>query len=367
MTQSHLEEIVVPGVRRMRAFTPPQAPSGDEQLIKLDSNESLLGPGSQVKAVLQKIYVTVNQYPDASGAALKQRLARHLDVRENQITLGNGSNDVLDIIARTFAGPGDELVFSQYAFAVYSMVACAVGAKPIMVAADDWGHNLNAMLDAVTNKTKIIFIANPNNPTGTWLSPASLSDFLAKVPPRVVVVLDEAYIEYCTEGDVANGLAYLSQYPNLIITRTFSKAYGLAALRIGYSISSAQVADFLNRVRQPFNVNRVALAAAEAAIEDQKHLEQTVRLTAAGMEQWRQGLDENNISFIPSRGNFICVDVEDAVRVATQLAQQHVRVSPLNGYGMNGHIRITIGTRTENTRVIAILCACLRDNVIAAC
>ncbi|MFT6987221.1 MAG: histidinol-phosphate aminotransferase, partial [Psychromonas sp.] len=251
---------------------------GISNIVKLASNENPLGLSDLVKVALQKELRELTRYPDANGYYLKQALATKYAVNLNQVTLGNGSNDLIELIARAFVSEQDEVIFSQYAFVVYPMVTQAIGAKAVVVPAKDFGHDLDAMAAAITSKTRLIFIANPNNPTGTFLTPAELNAFLSKVPENVLVVLDEAYFEYADPALRGNAIAWIDAFPNLIVSRTFSKAYGLAGLRVGYAISNPQIADILNRVRQPFNCNALALKAAETILQDKQYLQDGIAL-----------------------------------------------------------------------------------------
>lgn len=272
------------------------------------------------------------------------------------ITLGNGSNDLLELLARAFLAPGSEVVFSQHAFAVYPIVTQAVGATAVQVPAREWGHDLEAMAAAITPATQLVFIANPNNPTGTWIERGEFEAFMARVPEQVLVVLDEAYTEYVTVDDALNGFDLVGRYPNLIVTRTFSKAYGLAALRVGYAISHPQIADVLNRVRQPFNVNSLALVAAVASLEDTSYLAESRRANREGMLQLEQGFRELGLAWIASRGNFIAVDLgREAAPVYQGLLREGVIVRPVAGYGMPNHLRVSIGLPQENKRFLDAL------------
>ena len=333
---------------------------GVKNIIKLASNENPLGPSKKVIAAIQAALNDLSRYPDGNGFALKQALAKLLEVDSKQITLGNGSNDILEILTRAFVTPEHDVVFSQHAFAVYPIVTQAVGANAVIVPAKYWGHDLDAMHKAITNKTRVVFIANPNNPTGTWLEEKELSGFLDKVPAHVLVVLDEAYFEFAYNDPAAanypNGVNWVKQYPNLIVTRTFSKAYGIAGLRVGYSVSHPQVADVLNRVRQPFNVNSLALKAAEVALGDVEHLEAGIKLNAEGMQQLVSAFENMNLNYIPSVGNFICVEVgENAMKVYDDLLYEGVIVRPVANYEMPQYLRVTVGTKAENERFITAL------------
>lgn len=325
-------------------------------IVKLASNENPLGASPKALAAIQGELAELTRYPDGNGFALKSLLSSQCGVQLDQVTLGNGSNDILELVARAYLAPGLNAVFSEHAFAVYPIVTQAVGADAHVVPAKDWGHDLQAMLKAIDNNTRVVFIANPNNPTGTWFDANALNEFLQDVPERVLVVLDEAYIEYAEGGELPDGLEFLSAYPNLLVSRTFSKAYGLAALRVGYALSSAVVADILNRVRQPFNVNSFALAAACAALQDADYLAESRRLNDAGMHQLQEGFRELGLGWIPSRGNFIALDFGQlAAPVYQGLLREGVIVRPVANYGMPNHLRITIGLPAENARLLEAL------------
>ena len=325
-------------------------------IVKLASNENPLGASPRALAAIRDELAELTRYPDGNGFALKSLLSSQCGVQLDQVTLGNGSNDILELVARAYLAPGLNAVFSEHAFAVYPIVTQAVGADAHVVPAREWGHDLPAMLKAIDSNTRVVFIANPNNPTGTWFDANALNEFLQDVPERVLVVLDEAYIEYAEGGELPDGLEFLSAYPNLLVSRTFSKAYGLAALRVGYALSSAVVADVLNRVRQPFNVNSLALAAACAALQDTEYLAESRRLNDAGMHQLQEGFRELDLSWIPSRGNFIALDLGQlAAPVYQGLLREGVIVRPVANYGMPNHLRITIGLPVENTRLLEAL------------
>lgn len=331
-------------------------------IIKLASNENPLGPSQKALAAVEATLAELCRYPDGNGFQLKQKLAQRFGVQINQITLGNGSNDVLELIARAYADTHTAVVYAQYAFAVYAIVTQAIGARHIQVPAQDWGHDLPAMAAAITPDTKLVFIANPNNPTGTAVDHATLAAFMAQVPANVLVVLDEAYCEYIDRPDFPDSLALARACPNLIITRTFSKAWGLAALRVGFAISSPQVADALNRVRQPFNVNALALSAATAVLDDQAYVDASRQLNQAGMQQLEAGFSKLGLSWIPSSGNFIAVDMgRSAAGIYQALLEKGVIVRPLGAYGMPRHLRISIGLASENARLLDALAAVLAD------
>jgi histidinol-phosphate aminotransferase len=359
--------LAAPGVRALQPYVPGkpieelERQYGVTNAIKLASNENPLGPSPLALAAARAALPEIARYPDGGGFGLKRALATKLGVQPEQVTLGNGSSDVIEFAARIFLSPGDEAVFSQHAFAMYPIITQAIGARGVEVPARDWGHDLDAMVRAVTARTRLVFLTNPNNPTGTWFDRASLLRFLHAVPPRVFVVLDEAYFEYVDHPDYPDGLSLLGEFPNLIVSRTFSKVYGLAGLRVGYSVSSTAVADLLNRVRPPFNVNSLALAAALAALDDAAHLEQSRRVNAEGMRQLVTGFGKLGLSHIPSVGNFVCVEVGESARVYEQLLRRGVIVRPVANYGMPEHLRITVGLPEENQRFLDALQAALQS------
>ena len=359
-----------PGVQKLSPYVPGKPvdelarelkldPAG---IVKLASNENPLGPSPKALAAIQAELSELARYPDGNGFVLKQRLAQRYSAGVHQVTLGNGSNDILELVARAYLAPGLNAVFSEHAFAVYPIATQAVGAEGRAVAAKNWGHDLDAMADAIDENTRVVFVANPNNPTGTWFDAAALGTFLARVPAHVLVVLDEAYIEYAEGQELPDGLAYLADYPNLLVSRTFSKAYGLAALRVGYAISSPVIADVLNRVRQPFNVNSLALAAACAALDDVDYLAASRRVNDAGMAQLERGFRQLGLEWIPSRGNFIAVDfARDAAPINQALLREGVIVRPVAGYGMPTFLRVSIGTERENARFLDVLAQVLQQ------
>jgi histidinol-phosphate aminotransferase len=358
-------DIANPAVTTLQPYQPGkpieelQREYGVRDVIKLASNENPLGPSKAALAAMAQAAREVTRYPDGNGFSLKQALAEKLSLAPEQITLGNGSNDVLELLVRVFAAPGDEVIYSEHAFAVYPIATKAVGATGVVTPAQAYGHDLLAMKQAITSRTKLIFIANPNNPTGTWLPLDELKKFIESVPERVVVVLDEAYIEYLDE--VEDTVAWLGDYDNLVITRTFSKAYGLAGLRIGYALSNPEIADLLNRLRQPFNANSLAQAAALAALSDEAYLQQSRTANTAGMQQFIEGFERMGLPFIPSKGNFITVNVQtNAAEVYEELLYQGVIVRPIANYGLPQHLRISIGTEQENKRCLTALTDILR-------
>ena len=356
--------LALPGVQKLSPYVPGKPVDelarelgiDPAKIIKLASNENPLGASPKALQAIRDELGELTRYPDGNGFELKKRLAERCGVQSDQVTLGNGSNDILELVARAYLAPGLNAVFSEFAFAVYPIVTQATGATAHVVPAKEWGHDLPAMLAAIDSNTRVVFIANPNNPTGTWFGPDALSRFLAAVPEHVLVVLDEAYIEYAHGGELPDGLDYLAEHPNLLVSRTFSKAYGLASLRVGYSLSSPAVADVLNRVRQPFNVNSFALAAACAALDDVDYVTKSRQLNQVGMEQLEGGLDLLGLTWIPSRGNFLALDMgRDAAPVYQALLREGVIVRPVAGYGMPNHLRVSVGLLEENTRFLEAL------------
>jgi histidinol-phosphate aminotransferase len=329
-------------------------------IVKLASNENPRGPGPGVRAAIAEAVAELPRYPDSNGFALKDALSRRLGVAPEQLVLGNGSNDVLELVTLAFLQAGDDAVYAQHAFIVYPLATQARGARGIVVPAKDFGHDLTAMRAAITPKTRAVFIANPNNPTGTWLPPPELEAFIASVPRDVVVVLDEAYNEYLVPTDRAPSIEWIARYPNLVVSRTFSKAYGLAALRVGYGVMDPGIADLLNRVRQPFNVNTLAQAAALAALADADYVEESRLLNEAGLAQLNAGLQGLGVRYIPSHANFVLANVGAASDVNTALLKQGIIVRPVANYGLPEWLRITIGLPEENTRFLAALTKALK-------
>jgi histidinol-phosphate aminotransferase len=327
----------------------------EENIIKLASNENPLGIGPRTRAAIDAALGDIARYPDGSGFELKQALSRRYGVDPLSIVLGNGSNDVLELVAASFLGPGRAAVMSQHAFAVYPLATQARGARTILAPAKDYAHDLDAMARAVDDETYVIWIANPNNPTGTYARPDELEPFLRKVPERVLVVLDEAYNEYIHADLRADPVKWLRRHPNLVVTRTFSKAYGLAGLRVGYGLAHPVVADLMNRVRQPFNVSSVAQAAALAALADDDFVDASRALNRQGMEQITSGLTRLALDFIPSYANFVSFRAPDAGAVYDRLLRLGVIVRPIAGYGMPDFLRVSIGLPEENARFLAAL------------
>jgi histidinol-phosphate aminotransferase len=361
----------VEGVQSLRPYQPGKPIDelarelglNEKDIVKLASNENPVGPSPKALAAIQGELEELTRYPDGAGFELKKILCKKLSIQPEQITLGNGSSDILDFITRVFVNDGDNIVVSQHAFAIYGLVAKMVGAETIAAPAKNFAHDLDAMLAAINDKTRIVFVTNPNNPTGTWIKKDELIAFLNKVPERVLVLLDEAYFEYVDEADYPNGMALLPQYSNLVVTRTFSKAYGLASMRVGYGVSSPEIADLLNRVRPPFNVNSFALAAAKATLLDDEYVAESIAVNNDGMAYLEGEFNRLGLDFIQSVGNFICVKMPsgvDPMAVNDGLLRQGVIIRPVANYEMPEHLRVSIGIAKENQAFIAAL-----ENVLA--
>ena len=345
------------GIAQLKPYQPGKPISelerelGITDIVKLASNENPLGCSDNVKQAIAAELAEIGRYPDGGGFILKDQIYSQFGFEHHQITLGNGSNDLLELFARAFVSEKDSIIYSQHAFAVYGLVTQAIGAEAVEVPAKGFSHDLDAMASAIKGNTKLIFIANPNNPTGTWFEEAEFEAFMQKVPAHVIVVLDEAYVEYFPEN--FNSLKFLEQYPNLIVSRTMSKCYGLAALRVGFALSSIEVTDFLNRIRQPFNVNHLAMVAAVAALKDQEFIEKSRIANKTGMAQLENGFKSLGLNFVPSRANFVLVDVQaDPAQTFNALLQEGVIVRPV---GIAHHLRVSIGTELENEKFLASL------------
>ena len=324
-----------------------------DMILKLASNENPLGMSPKAKKAVEAAIGGIERYPDQFE--LIKVVAERCGVAQNQVVLGNGSNDVLDLIARVFLAPGRSAVFAQHAFAVYPLATLSTGAELIATPAKHYGHDLGAMRAAIRPDTRIVWIANPNNPTGNFLPYPEVRAFLEAVPPDVVVVLDEAYNEYLPPAERVDTAAWIADFPNLVITRTFSKIFGLAGLRVGYALASAEIADLMNRVRQPFNVNNLAIAAAVAALDDHLFVAESYELNRRGMEQLVAGLKRLGLEHIPSHGNFVTFKAGDGAAVNQKLLKQGVIVRPIGGYGLPEWLRVTIGTEPENARFLEAL------------
>lgn len=331
----------------------------EAKIVKLASNENPLGMPDSAKQAMLAAVADIGRYPDSNGFDLKQTITAKYSVPQEWITLGNGSNDILELAAHAFVQPGQSVVYAQYSFAVYALATQAVGARAVVIPAKDYGHDLAAMAKAITADTRLIFIANPNNPTGTFLPAADIEDFLKRVPQNVVVVLDEAYNEYLAPELQYDSIAWVRQYPNLLVSRTLSKAYGLAGLRIGFGIAQPAITDLLNRIRQPFNVNSMAQAAAVAALNDKEFLQKSAQMNADGYRQLTQAFDAMNLEYVPSFGNFVLVrvgsDADAGARINLALLKQGIIVRPVGNYGLPQWLRISIGLPEENAAFITAL------------
>lgn len=367
-------QLASPYVRTLAPYVPGkpleelEREYGIRNSIKLASNENPLGPGPLAREAMAKAAAEIGLYPDGNGFALKQALARKHGCALECITLGNGSNDVLVMLAEAFLTTDSEAVYSQYAFAVYPIVVQAAGATARVAPALPeshamaLGHDLDALATLVNSRTRIVFIANPNNPTGTWAETDALRRFVASMPSTTLVVIDEAYIEYVEDDTFPDSSRWLNEFPNLVVTRTFSKAFGLAGLRVGYALSRPDVAGLLNRVRQAFNVNSIALAAARAALDDRAHLQASIALNRDGMTQLERGLDALSVRRYPSKGNFILIDCKrPAATVYEAMLRLGVIVRPVGNYQLPNHLRLTIGTQQQNQRMLEALARALNS------
>lgn len=369
---NRFEVMATPGVKSLHPYQPGkpieelQREYGVSNVIKLASNENPLGPSAKVIEVLSREFEELARYPDGNGFNLKQMLSEKHNISMNRITLGNGSSDPLEFVVRVFTQPGDEVLFSEHAFAMYPIVTQAASATAIVAPAKEWGHDLDAMAKRISERTRVIFIANPNNPTGTWLGEEELEAFISNVPESVIVVVDEAYFEYAIDpalgaSDYPDASRWLDKFPNLVVTRTFSKAYGLAGLRVGYSMSHPDLANLMNRIRPPFNVNSMALAAACAGLEDTEHVSKAVSLNAQEMTRVTETFTQMGLEYIPSVGNFVCVNVGNpsigrtAAAVYDALLHEGVIVRPVANYGMPDFLRVTLGLPEENTQFLNAL------------
>jgi histidinol-phosphate aminotransferase len=358
------KNLAVTGVQKLKPYIPGKPISeleremGISNIIKLASNENPLGSSPLAMQAMRDTLNEIELYPDGNGFELKKALAAKHSIEMDCITLGNGSNDVLVLLAEAFLSPDLNAVYSQYCFAVYPIAVQAVGAVHKQVAAMSWnsesplGHDLDAMLAAIDDRTRLVFVANPNNPTGNHLSKSELKNFIRQIPEQVVVVVDEAYLEYSNIDEQVDASLWLNEFPNLVVTRTFSKAYGLAGLRVGYALSNPDIANVLNRIRQPFNVNSLALVAAENAIGDVEFLEKSLLENSKGMDILKATCQNLNLRYVPSKGNFLLVDFEqDASGIYMELLKKGIITRPVANYGLNDCLRITIGTQGQMQRL----------------
>ncbi len=362
-TPMSLKELAPPNVRAIAPYVPGKPISEtarelglqEADILKMASNESPLGPSPRALEAIRGALAELHYYPDGSGYALKQVLSHKLGVKPENLVLGNGSNDVLELVARAFLTRDDSAVFMQHAFVVYPLAIQALGARGIEVPARDYGTDPDAMAAAVRDDTKIVFLANPNNPTGTFTPWDEIARFVARIPPRVLVVIDEAYGEYLPDALRSPTPGWIARHPNVVVSRTLSKAYGLAGLRVGFGVADPEVAELMNRVRQPFNVNHLAMVAACAALDDEPFIAKSRAVNAAGLKQLEAGFQRLGLAFIPSQGNFITVRVGDAARVYQSLLRQGVIVRPIAAYGLPEHLRVTVGLPEHNARFLAAL------------
>ncbi|MEE9143005.1 MAG: histidinol-phosphate transaminase [Gammaproteobacteria bacterium] len=361
-------ELAAPGVQGLRPYQPGKPISelereyGVSDIIKLASNENPLGPSPKALEAMAEVVGDLARYPDGNGFELKAALAARHSIDSSWITLGNGSNDVLVLLAESFLTPEYEAIYSKYAFAVYPLAVQAVGATARVAETNPMehemplGHDLEAMTALINDKTRLIFIANPNNPTGTWLARDELKDFISEVPEQIVVIVDEAYLEYVEESEYPDCSTWIAEFPNLVVTRTFSKIYGLAGIRIGYALSHPDIANVLNRIRQPFNTNSLAQAAALASLGDSEHIERSRQINKDGLEHLTAAGESLGLFVLPSVGNFLLVDMgQPAGPLFEALLREAVIVRPVANYGLPNHLRITVGTPSENDRLVSAL------------
>jgi histidinol-phosphate aminotransferase len=360
----------LPALDYVRAIAPYQAGKPIEELarehglapqsiVKLASNENPLGIPASARAAMAAAMADLGRYPDSNGFALKAALSAKFGVPADWVTLGNGSNDILELAAAAFLAPGRSCVYAQYSFAVYPLATQARGARAIVVPARDYGHDPDAILAAIGADTRLMYVANPNNPTGTFIDAVTMERFLARVPGNVVVVLDEAYNEYLPPEDRFDSTTWVKRLPNLLVSRTFSKAYGLAGLRVGYGLAQPELTDLLNRVRQPFNVNALAQAAALAALGDQAFLQRSYELNRAGLRELESAFTRLCLPYVPSRANFVLVKVGPAARVYQELLKRGVIVRPVGNYSLPEWLRVSVGLPEENARFLAALPAAI--------
>lgn len=335
---------------------------GLQSVIKLASNENPLGPSPKAVEAITAAAHEVCLYPDGGGFYLRQALAKKLGVGPGQLILGNGSVELIELVLKTFVHDGEEVVSSQYGFAMYGIATKVVGGKNIVVPARDLHHDLRAMAEAIGPATKVVFIANPNNPTGTMATSTEVEEFMAALPPRVILVYDQAYYEYVQRPDYPEMLRYIEEGRNIVVLRTFSKAYGLAGLRIGYGITREGLARLVNLVRSPFNTTRLAQLAAAAALDDDEHVKRTAELTRKGREQLYKGLRDLGFNTYPSEGNFLLFDANgDGRELCRELEGRGIILRPMGGYGLPRHVRVTVGTTEQNEMLLKALAETLRQ------
>ena len=329
-------------------------------IIKLASNENPLGPSPKALQAMRTALEAAHLYPDGSGFYLRKALAAKLRLAPEAIILGNGSNEVIEFLGHAFLNPGDDVITCQYAFIVYKLLATAFGVRTIETPSPDYQQNLDATLDAITAKTRIIFIPNPNNPTGTLISQRDIDRFMSRIPNSIIVVFDEAYFEFL--DDPPDTLRFVRDGRNVVVLRTFSKIHGLAGIRIGYAIAPPEMAEVLHKTRQPFNVNSIAHAGAIAALDDEAHLRETKRVIEEGRAYLQEQFAEMHVAFVPAVANFLMVNVGDGCAVFQKLLQRKIIVRPLKGYGLPEWVRISVGTMEQNRQLIAALRDVMRSD-----
>jgi len=358
------EEIAKPWVKELAVYEPGRPIEevarelGIEDpatIDKLASNENALGPSPLAVAAMKEAAERMHYYPDGGTYHLREALAKKLEVRPEQLVIGNGSNELIELLAHVFLGPETNIVMSERAFVVYRLIASAYEASTIAVPMEGFTHDLKAIRKAITPETKLVFVANPNNPTGTAATPRDIEKFMDAVPEHVVVVFDEAYVELLEPDQQPDTLTYVREGRQVVVLRTFSKTYGLAGLRIGYAVAPAACAQLLHRVRQPFNVNAMAMAAAQAALEDDAHVAKTRELVSSELAFLAEQLQAQQVPHVPSVTNFMLVRVDDGRKVFEVLQKEGVIVRPMDGYGLAEYIRVTLGTREQNERFLAAL------------
>ena len=331
----------------------------ETHIVKLASNENPLGMSESARQAMMRAVAEAARYPDSNGFELKAAIGRKYAVPPEWVTLGNGSNDILELAAHALVQPGQSVVYAQHSFAVYALATQEVGARAIVVPARELGHDLDAMLAAIASDTRLVFIANPNNPTGTFVPAPTMERFLDRVSADVVVVLDEAYNEYLPAGLRFDASRWVRRHPNLLLSRTFSKAYGLAGLRVGFGLAQPELTDLLNRVRQPFNVNSLAQAAAIAALDDQEFLDRSYEVNMQGLERLQSAFRDMGLEYVPSYGNFVLVRVGDGAGVYERLLRSGVIVRPVANYGLPEWLRVSVGLPQENEKFLVALAGAL--------
>src|SRR5436190_11026473 len=330
------------------------------EIIKLASNENPLGKCPKALQAMRAALENAHLYPDGSGFYLRKAIAAKLSVAPENVILGNGSNEIIEFLGHAFLNPGDDVITCQYAFIVYKLLATAFGVHTIETPSPDYHQNLDAALEAITPKTRLIFIPNPNNPTGTLVFQSAIDDFMSQVPVSILVIFDEAYFEFL--DDPPDTLRFVRDGRNVVVLRTFSKIHGLAGLRIGYAIAPPAMTEVLHKTRQPFNVNSIAQVGAIAALDDEAHLRDTKRVIAEGRAYLQEQFCTMQIPFVPAAANFVMVNVDDGCAVFQKLLQRKIIVRPLKGYGLPEWVRISVGTMEENKRLVAALSDLLSRN-----